>query len=256
MTLRRLKGCVTPVGAEPLRHHAVGAFLGPHVIHHTGVAIGHFSSGPVPIPKPFFNRLIAFIRVEVSMATPTQFWIFHFNLNARARCNRTPSVQTFMVQSRDKTAEPLGPNRHAAAHPLGPRHIELVDIDGQLLAIPMQTAWPNLVVLSVAVNVLTAPLGHGPVFAAFAVQSDIQGTVIFRVRHAALKPARQCVIRRKNTPHKSDDGQTMFAIVTQRIDIPPEITTRWDFLVKPRSSISVAAANRPDMAAIGTPGPG
>ena len=48
----------------------------------------------------------------------------------------------------------------------------------------------------------------------------------------------------------------MLTIVAQGIDIPPEITTRRDFLVKPRSAISVAAANRPDMAAIGTPGPG
>ncbi len=165
-------------------------------------------------------------------------------------------MQTFMVQSRDKTTKPLGPNRHPATHPLGPGYIDFIDIDDQLLAIPVQTARPNLVVLNVAMNVLTAPLSHSPVFTAFAVQSDIQGTVIFRIRHAALKPARQCVIGRENTPHKSDDGQTMFAIVTQRIDIPPEITTRLDFLIKPRSSISVAAANRPDMAAIGTPGPG
>jgi len=165
-------------------------------------------------------------------------------------------VQALIVQRGDKMAEPLGSNRHTATHPLGPGHIDLVDVDHQLLAIPVQTAGSNLVVVSAALNVLTTSLGHGPTPAAFAVQSHIQGAKILRVSHDTLKTPRQSVVRRKNTPYKSNDGQTMFAIVTQRIDIPPEITTRWDLLVKPRSSISVAAANRPDMAAIGTPGPG
>ena len=120
----------------------------------------------------------------------------------------------------------------------------------------MQTAGPNFVMVRAALDVLATALRHGPVFASFTVQSDIQSAEIFRICHAPLKPPGQGVIGRKNAPHKSDDGQTVFAIVTQRIDIPPEITTRLDLLIKPRSSISVAAANRPDMAAIGTPGPG
>ena len=162
----------------------------------------------------------------------------------------------FVVKRRDKTTKPLGFHRHAATHSLGPRHIDLVDIDGQFLAIPMQTAWPNLVVVSAALNMLTAPLSHGPAFAAFAIQSHIQGAEILRIRYTALKSPCQCIVRRKNTADKSNDGQTMLTVIAQRIDIPPEITTRRDLLVKPRSSISVAAAKRPDMTAIGTPGPG
>ena len=165
-------------------------------------------------------------------------------------------MQAFIVQRSDKTAEPLGSNRHAATHPLRPRDIDLVDVDDQVLAIPMQTARTNLVVVRAALDVLSSALCHGPVFTAFAVQSHIQSTKILRVGHATLETPSQCVIRRKYATYKSDDGQTMFAIVTQGIDIPPEITTRRDLLVKPRSSISVAAASRPDMAAIGTPGPG
>ena len=120
----------------------------------------------------------------------------------------------------------------------------------------MQTAWPNLIVVRAALDVLTPPLSHGPTLAAFAIQRHIQGAEIIRICHTSIKAPSECVIRRKNTAYKSDDGQTIFAIITQRIDIPPEITTRWDLLVKPRSAISVAAAKRPDMAAIGTPGPG
>jgi hypothetical protein len=48
----------------------------------------------------------------------------------------------------------------------------------------------------------------------------------------------------------------MLAVIAERIDIPPEITTRRDRLVESRCAISVAAASWPDIAAIGTPGPG
>jgi hypothetical protein len=110
--------------------------------------------------------------------------------------------------------------------------------------------------VSVAMNALTAPLGHGPTLTAFAIQSHIEGAEILRIRKTTLEAPSQRVEKKKNASHKSDDGQTIVAVITQRIDIPPEITTRGDCLVKPRSSSSVAAARRPDMAAIGTPGPG
>jgi hypothetical protein len=48
----------------------------------------------------------------------------------------------------------------------------------------------------------------------------------------------------------------MAAVVADRIDVPPAISTRLDRRVEPRCAISVAAASRPDIAAIGTPGPG
>ena len=48
----------------------------------------------------------------------------------------------------------------------------------------------------------------------------------------------------------------MQAVVTQCVKVPPEVAARGDNLVKPRLAIRAAAARRPDMAAIGTPGPG
>ena len=165
-------------------------------------------------------------------------------------------MSPLVVQSCDKTTQRFGSNGDAATHPLGPRHIDLIDVNDQLMAIPVQTARTNLVVVRASMDVLTAALRHGPTLAALAIQSHIQCAIVFWIGHPTLKASRQRVVRRKNAPYKSNDGQTMFAIVTQRIDIPPEITTRRDGLVKPRSAISVAAASRPDMAAIGTPGPG
>ena len=72
-------------------------------------------------------------------------------------------------------------------------------------------------------------------------------------RAAAPRPG---VIGREHTAHEGDDRQAELPVVAEGVDIPPEITTRRDNLVKPRSAISVAAAKRPDMAAMGTPGPG
>ena len=165
-------------------------------------------------------------------------------------------MQALIVQGRYKTTQPFGANRHATTHTLGPRYIDFINIDDQFFTRPFQTAGSNFELVCAALNMRATALGHRPTLPSPAIQGHIQGAEIFRICNATLKASRQSVIRRKNAPNKSDDGQTIFAIVTQRIDIPPEITTRLDLLIKPRSSISVAAAKRPDMAAIGRPGPG
>ena len=165
-------------------------------------------------------------------------------------------MQPLVVQCGYEITKTLWANRHPAPNSVRPGHIDLINVDHQFLTVPLQTAGSDLEVFRTALNALAAPLGHGPALAAFAIQSHIQRAKIFWIGRTAVKSSGQSVIRRKNAPHKSDDGQSVLAIITQRIDIPPEITTRRDLLVKPRSSISVAAANRPDMAAIGRPGPG
>ena len=72
----------------------------------------------------------------------------------------------------------------------------------------------------------------------------------------ALVCASPVVVRRKDTANEGDDGNAMLTAVTQPIDIPPEITTRLDELIESRCAIRVAAASRPESAAIGTPAPG
>ena len=69
-------------------------------------------------------------------------------------------------------------------------------------------------------------------------------------------PSRPSVIRREHTAHKGDDGQAMLLVIAQCVKVPPEVAARRDKLVKPRSAINAAAASCPDIAAIGTPGPG
>ena len=46
------------------------------------------------------------------------------------------------------------------------------------------------------------------------------------------------------------------ATIAQCVKIPPEVATRWDRLIETRCAIVAAAASLPDIAAMGTPGPG
>jgi len=82
------------------------------------------------------------------------------------------------------------------------------------LTIPLQSARTNLEVFCTAMNALSPPLGHGPTLTAFAIQSHIQSAKIFWICHTTLKASGQCVIRRKNASHKSNDGQAIVAVIT------------------------------------------
>ncbi len=80
-----------------MRYHAAWAILGSDVIHHAGIAIGHFSARPVPILKAVFNGLVAFVGIHVGMATPIEVRLVHFNFHAGAGRNRAPAVQALVV---------------------------------------------------------------------------------------------------------------------------------------------------------------
>lgn len=104
-------------------------------------------------------------------------------------------MQALIVQGRYKTTQPFGANRYAASHALGPRHIDLIDVDDQLFTSPSQTAGPNFELVCAAMNLLTAALSHRPTLPSPAIQGHIQGAEIFRICNAALKAPRQSVIR-------------------------------------------------------------
>ncbi|MEN9759869.1 MAG: hypothetical protein RL676_1020, partial [Pseudomonadota bacterium] len=64
------------------------------------------------------------------------------------------------------------------------------------------------------------------------VETDIDAAVILGVAAAALLGP--VVVRRVEAADEGDYGEAVLPTVAQRIDIPPEITTRRDGLVKPR----------------------
>ncbi len=123
-------------------------------------------------------------------------------------------MQAIVVQGGHEITKSLWANSDSAMHALGPWHIDLIDVDNQLLTIPLQTTWPNLEIFCTAVNALTATLCHGPTLTAFAIQSHIQSAKIFRICNTTLKASSQCVIRRKNASYKSNDGQAIVAVIT------------------------------------------
>ena len=75
-------------------------------------------------------------------------------------------------------------------------------------------------------------------------------------RIALAARERAPVVGREHAADERDQGQAVPAVVGEGVDVPPEIATARDRLVESRLAISAAAASRPDIAAIGTPGPG
>jgi hypothetical protein len=90
--------------------------------------------------------------------------------------------------------------------------------------------------------------------AAPAIEGDIDCAIVVRRRCTATAMCR--VVRGEDAADKGDDREAVLAVIAQRVDIPPGVTPRWDLRIEPRSFMIARAARRPDVAAIGTPGPG
>lgn len=88
------------------------------------------------------------------------------------------------------------------------------------------------------------------------IKCDIDSAIVFRIDVCPAALESPCIVGRKNTTDKRDDAEGILSIVTERIDVPPQVASRAYLLVKPRCTMVVSAANCPERAAIGTPGPG
>lgn len=91
-------------------------------------------------------------------------------------------------------------------------------------------------------------------FAMFAIERDVQRAMIERVTTAEAAGKR--VVGREDAADESDQRDALLAVVAQRVNVPPRIAVVRNGAVEARSAIRLAAAIRPDSAAIGTPGPG
>ena len=106
-----------------------------------------------------------------------------------------------------------------------------MDVNFKVVAMPVQAAGSNGEAGCVTLNMTAAALGHGPARVA-AIQGDIERAIVFRISRATFQ--RSAIVRREHAANKGDDGQAVVAVVTERIDVPPEITTRRDRLVESR----------------------
>ena len=147
------------------------------------------------------------------MTTPTETGVVHFNFDARAGRNGPPAMQALVVEWRDKMAKPFRPDCDSAAHAHGDRHIDFINVNGERLTIPVQTAGANLVMRCVARNMGSASFCHGPALAAFAIKRHIQSTMVFRIGNTTFAASCPGVIRREHTAHKGNDGEAVFTVV-------------------------------------------
>ena len=85
--------------------------------------------------------------------------------------------------------------------------------------------------MRVALHAVLAALGHGPALLG-TIQRHIDRDMIFRMTLTALVCT--SVIRRKNATYKRDNGQAVVTAVGERVDVPPEICTRREWLVESR----------------------
>jgi len=209
----RSESGVAAIRRKPLRHDSAWSFFGPYIVDHAGIAIGHFRARPIPILEAVFDGFIAFVGIHVGMTAPAEMWIVHFNFNARARCDRSPTVQARVVEWRDKIAKPFRPDGDTTVNFHGDRDIDFINVNGERLTVPVQTAGANLVMLGVARNVRSTALCHGPTLAAFAIQRHIQSAMVFSLGNTASAAACQGVVGREHTAHKGNDGKAVFAVV-------------------------------------------
>lgn len=98
--------------------------------------------------------------------------------------------------------------------------------------------------------------GHRPEMTWRTVKGHVHCAIVFGVDLLALTLKSPSVIRRKDTADKSNDAQRILAVVAQGVYVPPKVAASRYGLVEPRYAITVSAANRPERAAMGTPGPG
>lgn len=141
----------------------------------------------------------------------------------------------------------------------GNGHAALPNVDHQLPAIPAQLALLDLKHGARPRHRCCSPLCHGPALLTGAVDGNIEGTVVVCCDWSAASKTgclRPVVVGREDASHEGNQGDAVLTAVAQAVDIPPEITTRWDRLVESRCAIRVAAASRPERAAMGTPAPG
>ena len=228
---------------------------------------------PLPVGKRLLERTIAEIRIEVARAAPAQGRAIHFHLDIRAGHDGPPAVGAVVIERKVAIERNARRHRHRAAHAGREGHRDLVDVDAQPAAIPLQRAGADHEFAGRARNAGARALGHGPVVAVGQVEPHIERAVVEGIRQAA--PARMGVVGRKHAANEADDRQAKAALGIQGIEVPPRVAARRNrpvevggrahrraFIAATLAGPLHAAANtrcaarRPESAAMGTPGPG
>ena len=120
------------------------------------------------------------------------------------------------VELIDLSKELLGVENDSAFDSAGQGVGPFSDRDDQPIALPTHLTGAEAIKVSAPLKVSTAALGHGPSLLAWAVERDVDGTVVLRVDDGALSSGStvcRSVVRRKDTAYKNNDRDAVLAAV-------------------------------------------
>lgn len=184
------------------------------------------------------------------MTAPAQIRRFEINNRTRHGRDGSPDVSTRGLKHEFASVDCLRFDDDFAANGARKRSRAFIDTDDQRAIAPLQRTGTNREAIRCAIETVAIALRHCPTGAG-TVKRNIDRAVA-----VGIAPAGPRVIGRENASDESDDNNPAFAIVAQRIDVPPPIAARRDGRIECKSAIRHCAARRPEIAAIGTPGPG
>lgn len=130
----------------------------------------------------------------------------------------------------------------------------LIDAYPERAIVPRQVIAAHEQRIACGLHRLRTVLRKGPALPSTPIERNVQCAII--LSNTAVEPARTKVARREHAADECDQRQGVAPVITQRIDVPPQIATLRDLLIKSRSAIRQCAARRPESVAIGKPGPG
>lgn len=209
---------------------------------------------PLPADEVVLERRFSVVHVEIAFPEPACRGTTEVDLNLRTGSDRVPAMASCSIERESVPGQCGGIDAYDTLKTMWKRDGHLVDRECQRLTIPVDAARADDEFVFAALYRSAAALCHGPVLALLAIDRDVQRAMIEWVA-AAETPCKR-VIRREDAADEGDERDALFAIVAQRVDIPPRVAVFWNDPVEARSAIRLVAAIRPDSAAIGTPGPG
>ncbi len=217
-------------------------------------AIFGLATGPIPLFEGSFEGLLTEVAVQISIARPGLTWIVKIDFDARRRRDWQPPMKARGMERGRNIVHPRWGHAHPAFDAFGHRHANLIDRERDAFAVPRNRTRTDGQLYRRPPDVVVGAFGHRPMFAARSIQGNIDRAVIERL--GGIVPTRKRVIRRKNISEHGDYSDGVLTIATQRVEIPPGIAIPWNRGVERISERSCVAASLPEIAAIGTPGPG
>ena len=238
---------------EPQGQRTFNAITGHDVVKHGGGA-GEAGARPFPRLKIPFQRRSAGVAVEIAVTAPPHRRLLECNLHMGGRGDGPPPMTPGGVEREGAAGERLRVDADGTANSPRCRRRHLINANHKSVAIPGEPAWPDRQRGRCPADLASSALGHGPTFSIVAVERDVDRAMIERVGFPVR--ARPGVIGREDAADEGDDREAVLSVIAQCVDIPPRVTAGRDVLIESKSARSAAAANWPEIAAIGTPGPG